>query len=139
MSKIFVIAGTSHEANYWIINHLGKRFPSNTSASMSDYVYVSSPDKLKGIRDPHGVFVGNWLGRPDILEIVEALMLASVHVNPALGKIYKDLKSKVRPTPKQPPLHKVAGGYAIAVQDAAELLAREIDNEVLKSLMKTAT
>ncbi len=135
--KTFVVAGTAHEANYWIIQDLGKRYPSNTSLSMSDYVYVSSPDSLRGTRDPHGVFVGNWLGRPDIFEIVQALMMASVHVNPALGRIYNQVKPKTRPIPKQPPLHKVAGGYAIAVQDAAELLAKEIDAEVLKSLMKT--
>ena len=99
--KTFVVAGTAHEANYWIIQDLGKKYPTNTSLTMSHYVYVSKADDLRGVRDPHGVFVGNWLGRPDILEIVEALMLASVHVNPALGKIYKDLKSKVRPTPKR--------------------------------------
>ncbi len=136
MSKIFVIAGTAHEANYWIINHLGKRYPSNTSASMSDYVYVSSPDSLRGVRDPHGVFVGNWLGRPDIFEIVEALMLASVHVNPALGKIYDDLKPKVRPTPKLKPVN---GGWintSIAVQIAAQELAKEIDNHIVQELSK---
>ncbi len=136
MSKIFVVAGTSHEAHYWIINHLGKRYQSNKSATMSDYVYVSSPNSLKGVRDPHGVFVGNWLGRPDIFEIVEALMLASVHVNPALAKIYKDLKPKVRPTPKLKP---VAGGWintSIAVQIAAQELAKEIDNHIVQELSK---
>jgi hypothetical protein len=133
--KTFVIAGTYHEANYWIINDLGKKYPSNTSLTMSHYVYVSKADDLKGVRDPHGVFVGNWLGRPDILEIVEALMLASVHVNPALGKIYKDLQPKVRPTPK------LTGSQItqIYIDEAAELIAKEIDTEVLKSLMKTTT
>ena len=125
--KTFVVAGTAHEANYWIIQDLGKRYPSNTSASMSDYVYVSSPDSLRGIQDPHGVFVGNWLGRPDIFEIVQALMMASVHVNPALGRIYNQVKPKVQP----------AKTYTMILNEAASLLAREIDNEVLKSLMKT--
>jgi len=131
--KTFVVAGTAHEANYWIIQDLGKRYPSNTSASMSDYVYVSSPDSLRGIRDPHGVFVGNWLGRPDIFEIVQALMMASVHVNPALGRIYTQVKPKTRPTSK------LTGKQitAIYVDEAAALMAKEIDNEVLKSLMKT--
>jgi hypothetical protein len=133
--KTFVVAGTYHEANYWIINDLGKKYPTNTSLTMSHYVYVSKADDLRGVRDPHGVFVGNWLGRPDILEIVEALMLASVHVNPALGKIYKDLKPKVRPTPK------LTGSQItqIYIDEAAELMAKEIDTEVLKSLMKTTT
>jgi hypothetical protein len=119
MSKIFVVAGTSHEANYWIINHLAKRYPSNTSASMSDYVYVSSPDTLKGVRDPHGVFVGNWRDRPDIYEIVQTLIWSSIHVNKKLHDIHNSLKPKVRPTPKLKP---VAGGWintSIAVQSTA--------------------
>ena len=134
--KTYVVAGTYHEANYWIINDLGKRYPSNTSLTMSHYVYVSSPDTLKGTRDPHGVFVGNWMGRPDILEIVEALMMASVHVNPALGKIYKDVKSKVRPTPKLKP---VSGGWIneqAAIDHAGMLMAQAIDAEVIKNLAK---
>jgi hypothetical protein len=105
MSKIYVIAGTDLEANHWIINDLGKKYPSNTSLSMSDYVYVSHANVVKGIQNPHGVFVGNWLGRPDIQEIVEALMLSSTHANPALGKIYKQLQpvKPIRPTPKLKP------------------------------------
>lgn len=71
--KIFVIAGTKLEADYWIINDLSKKYPSNTSISMSDYVYVSSPEKLKGISDPHGVFVGTWYERPDMLEVIQTL------------------------------------------------------------------
>jgi hypothetical protein len=133
MSRIFVIAGTAHEANYWIIRDLGKRYPSNTSASMSDYKYVSHVDDVKGYTNPHGVFVGNWLGRPDIFEIVEALMMRSTHVNPALGRIWEQVKPKTRPTPK------LTGKQitAIYVDEAAALMAKEIDNEVLKSLMKT--
>jgi len=133
MSRIFVIAGTAHEANYWIIQDLGKRYPSNTSASMSDYKYVSHVDDVKGYTNPHGVFVGNWLGRPDIYEIVEALLMRSTHVNPALGRIWEQVKPKTRPTPK------LTGKQitAIYVDEAAALMAKEIDNEVLKSLMKT--
>jgi len=71
--KTFVIAGTKHEADYWIINDLSKRYPSNTSISMSDYVYVSSPEKLKNISDPHGVFVGTWYERSDMLEVIQTL------------------------------------------------------------------
>ena len=60
-------------------------------------------------------------------------MMASVHVNPALGRIYTQVKPKTRPTPK------LTGKQitAIYVDEAAALMAKEIDNEVLKSLMKT--
>lgn len=128
MSKIFVIAGTGEEARRWINSNIEKRAKSGeTTLSLSEYCYVATPDKLRGIRDPHGVFVGNWLGRPDILDIVETLMIQSIHVNPALGKIYKDLKPKVRPTPKIT--------YNQAIEVASKELARAIDAEVLKSLM----
>lgn len=134
MSKIFVIAGTGEEARRWINGNIEKRAKSGeTTYSLSDYCYVATPDKLRGIQNPHGVFVGNWLGRPDILEIVEALLMASTIVNPALGKIYRDLKPKVRPTPK------LTGSQInqIYIDEAAELMAQEIDNEVLKSFIKT--
>lgn len=133
MSKIFVIAGTREEAVDWIQKDCNKKWNSgtNTSVSLSDYVYIDSHRRILGIKNPHGVFVGNWLGRPDILEIVESLMIASTQVNPALGKIYKDLRSKARQNPK---LHKVAGGWSIGVQDAANLLAKEIDAEVMRNV-----
>ena len=136
MTKTFVIAGTKEEAQRWIKQDLEKRYPNNTSLSLSNYVYVDGVDRIKGYSNPHGVFVGNWLGRPDIFEIVEALMLASVHVNPALGKIYDDLKPKVRPTPKLKPVN---GGWintSIAVQIAAQELANEIDNHIVQELSK---
>lgn len=98
--KTYVIAGTYYEANYWIINDLGKKYPSNTSLSMSNYVYVSSPNIIRGIKDPHGVFVGNWLGRPDILEIVQTLIYASTTPNSALAKIHTQVRQATRPTPK---------------------------------------
>ena len=143
MSRIFVIAGTYQEATIWIKQDLEKRYPSNTSASMSDYKYVSHADDVKGYTNPHGVFVGNWLGRPDISEIVEALLMRSTYVNTALGDIYKQVKPKtrVRPTPLR--LKPVAGGWVnedlvgkqihtAIVDEAAELLAKEIDAEVMK-------
>ena len=136
MSKIFVIAGTHQEAQLWIAKNYQERVAiGDQQASTRDYKYISHADDVKGYTNPHGVFVGNWLGRPDILEIVEALLQRSTHVNTSLGKIYKDLKPKVRPTPK------LTGSQItqIYIDEAAELMAQEIDNEVIKSLIKTTT
>jgi hypothetical protein len=74
--------------------------------------------------------VGNWLGRPDIFEIVEALMMRSTHVNKALGNIYNQVKPKVRPTPK------IVSGYQANIDHAGLLMAQAIDEEVLKSLTR---
>ena len=128
MSKTYVIAGTHQEAQAWIAKNYQERVAiGDQQVSTRDYVYVASKDSLAGVRDPHGVFVGNWLGRPDIFEIVQELMLKSVHRNDALGKIYRELQPKIRPTPKQPIV-----SVNQVIQDAADLLAREIDAEVIR-------
>jgi hypothetical protein len=97
MNKIYVIAGTAREATEWIKSNLQKRILNEeTPIGISEYTYVTGVDTLRGIRNPHGVFIGSWKERMDIFQIVEALMLSSIHVNPALSKIYNDLKPQVR-------------------------------------------
>ncbi len=93
--KIYVVAGTGEEARRWINSNIEKRAKIGMPYSLSDYVYVANADKLRGIQDPHGVFVGNWKGRADIFDIVQQLMMQSIHINPALSKIYNDLKPKL--------------------------------------------
>ena len=87
--RTLVIAGTEHEANYWIIQDLGKKYPSNTSLSMSDYIIVHNPDQLRGMRDPKGIFVGTWRERKDILEILNMLLVNMTTVSKY--KIIQDL------------------------------------------------
>ena len=102
MSKIFVIAGNKYQAEDWIKKNLEKRAMSGeTTISRSQYVYVDDATKLRGIRDPRGVFIGTWRERWDIREVVETLMIQSIHVNPTLGKIWGEVKHKVKPTPKK--------------------------------------
>jgi hypothetical protein len=131
MNKIYVIAGTAREATDWIKGNLQKRILNGeTPIGMSEYAYVTGVDTLRGIRNPHGVFVGSWKERLDIFQIVEALMLSSIYVNHALSKVYNEVKPKVRPTPKT---------YSILIDEAAELMAREIDAEVLRKLTLQST
>jgi len=131
MNKIYVIAGTAREATEWIKGNLQKRILNGeTPIGMSEYAYVTGVDTLRGIRNPHGVFIGSWKERLDIFQIVEALMLSSIYVNRPLQKIYNDLKPQIRPTPKT---------YSILIDEAAELMAREIDAEVLRKLTLQST
>ena len=73
--KTLVVAGTQQEANYWIIQDLGKKYPSMTSLSMSDYIIVHNADQLRGMRDPKGIFIGTWRNRKDIFEILNMLLV----------------------------------------------------------------
>ena len=89
MSKIYVIAGNLNEAKYWVINDLGKKYPTSTSLSMSDYIMVHSPDQLRGMRNLNGIFVGTWRERKDIFEILNALLVQMT--DPVKHKIIQDL------------------------------------------------
>ena len=89
VSKVLVIAGNLNEAKYWVINDLGKKYPTNTSLSMSDYIIVSNPDQLRGMRDPSGIFVGTWKQRTDILEILSTLLVQMT--DPIKHKIIQNL------------------------------------------------
>jgi hypothetical protein len=133
MNKIFVIAGTAREATEWARDNLQKRIAKGESPiGISEYLYVSNQNQLFGIKDPHGVFVGNWLGRPDILEIVQTLLHCSTHTNTSLAKIHTQVRqaTRVRPTPKLTG-SQITQAY---VDEAAQLMAQEIDAEVLRKL-----
>ena len=84
-----MIAGTVNEAQYWIMQDLGKRYPNNTSLSMSDYIIVHNVDQLRGRRDPTGIFVGTWRERKDIFELLSQLLVNMT--DPTKHKIIQDL------------------------------------------------
>lgn len=132
--KIYVIAGNKEQANSWIKSNLDKRMKSGeTTLSWSDYVYLDSPLKLRGVQDPRGVFIGTWRDRPDIEELVEALFIACIHVNRALERVRSEIKLKsIRPTPftwKETP---TLGFLAQELSDA-------IDAHILKELTNDST
>ena len=91
--KIFVIAGTLWEAKEWIMQDIEKKYPNDPSVTISHYVFVDSPNKIRRLNNPHGVFVGSWRIRHDIKEIVETLLQCSYR-NPALEKIHQELLSR---------------------------------------------
>jgi hypothetical protein len=87
--KTLVIAGNTFESHYWIVQDLGKKYPSNNSLSMSDYLIVHHPDQLRGMRDPKGIFVGTWKERPDIFELLNMLLVNMIE--PSKHNIIQDL------------------------------------------------
>ena len=99
--KIYVVAGTRWEAKEWIMQDIEKKYPNDPSVTISNYVYVDSASyvyvdsasRLRGLNNPHGVFIGTWRSRSDIKEIVENL-LQCCYRNPALEKINQELLSR---------------------------------------------
>ena len=71
--KIFIIAGTYEQYKHWIRKNIDRIYQSDPSKSitLSNFVYVSEPDQLRGHREVHGYFVGTYRNRPDIRDIVQ--------------------------------------------------------------------
>ena len=91
--KIFVIPGTWREGALYAREQCNKRYAAgDTSASLSDYVVVDygRVEKLMGVRDPHGVFIGTWRERKDLHEICHILLSKHDFQNAAIQKIMRD-------------------------------------------------
>jgi hypothetical protein len=68
--KNYIIAGNHAEYIDWLNRKI---------VSPSLYVYVSGPDTIRGIRNPHGRFIGTWYKRPnqDLECIFDVLLYSS--------------------------------------------------------------
>jgi hypothetical protein len=76
MDYQYIIAGNYDQYCAWAADKM----------SVNNCRYVSSPDILRGIENPHGVFIGTWYERKDIDDILVQLVAASLSDNPALRK-----------------------------------------------------
>lgn len=123
MSKIYIVAGNSYEAEVWADQSMKKRHAAGaTTLSRSEYVYVRDAATLQGTTDPKGVFIGTWRERKDILDIVRGLMLRTSTENRTLHRIYRELRKGATL-----PLDE---GDVLAA--ASMELARAIDSDIIK-------
>ena len=90
--KTIVIAGNFNQGLNWADSDCKKRWANgNTSISLSEYIIVSNANQLRGIQNPHGMFVGTWREREDIEEIITVLLMQSRSTNNALQRIWESL------------------------------------------------
>lgn len=83
MDYLYIIAGNVNEYQNWLFHQ-----------KTTNCRYVGGPDILRGIENPHGVFIGTWYERKDIQEILVRLLTASRVENPALRKAIKYYEDK---------------------------------------------
>lgn len=121
MTRVYIVAGNRSEAD----NYIRMR---SVTANRNLYYYVAGPDYLRGIVNPHGVFIGSWQYRKDIGDIIYQMIISSSTPNPMLEKLYRELP--VRPQAK------TAMQVMQEAQDiAAKKIAEEMDRELLHSMM----
>jgi len=128
MRKIFVIAGNIQQYNYYI---KAKGFDKL-------YVYVSSPDTLRGHQDVHGVFIGTWRERKDIVDILDTLIIRTSSTD-VIKDMYKEIGKP--PLLNKPVLKKKQPTYSrhdliqALIEEASELMHKEIDDAILRDIL----
>ena len=85
MKYQYIIAGNIDQYRNWAADKM----------SVNHCQYVGGPDILRGIENPHGVFIGTWYERKDIQEILARLLSASRVENPELRKAIKYYEDKL--------------------------------------------
>lgn len=122
MSRVYVIAG--NHAQY--VEYKRRKHREN-DGGVEEYVYVSSVNTIRGIRDPSGVFIGTWRDRTDIMDILMHLRLYQSFSNPRLEEIWDSMK--VAATTQQV--------VSANVTQAAEDLKKQINDHLLKQVHNT--
>lgn len=74
--KWFVIAGNNNQFLNFVKQKVTEKWPNDTSVSMSNFIYVDHPDKLRGWSNPHGWFIGTWKEHKHIRDILIYLSVA---------------------------------------------------------------
>lgn len=84
MKYQYIIAGNIDQYRNWAADKM----------SVNHFLYVSGPDMIRGIENPHGIFIGTWYERKDIYDILLNLLTASRVENPELRKAIKYYEDK---------------------------------------------
>jgi hypothetical protein len=124
--KIFVIAGTQNEFQYYM---RGKVFNKN-------YVYVSRSDTLRGNRDIHGVFIGTWRQRTDIVEILDVLITRTTNTD-TIKDLYRQVipRNIISRSPSTPFVYTKLEQSIL--DEVGGQIQKEIDNEILRNLISS--
>ena len=75
--KLFIVTGNKREYDFFIRKKADDLVKDGYPISLSHFVYVSSPDVLRGQRDVHGWFYGSYRQRADLTEIVMQIRVSN--------------------------------------------------------------
>jgi hypothetical protein len=77
IDRLYIISGTNEQYLNFVKRKVSESWNvGDTDISMSNFVYVRSPDQLRGIRDPRGYFIGTWYENPNIVQILNQLVVS---------------------------------------------------------------
>lgn len=128
--KTFVISGTWDQFNYYMRDKVIDKH----------YVYVSSPDTLRGHQDIHGVFIGSWRERSDIVEILDALITRTTNTD-VIKDLYKQvtvIPSPISVTYKQHNTRRTIKELEDEIaEEISRILQKEIDEQMVRNIISS--
>jgi hypothetical protein len=84
--RIYVVAGTRAEFEEYV------RLKMQTmDVSPSLFVWAFESMRIRGVSNPHGVFIGSWRNLPNVKDLVQQMVVQSNPANPALMRIWGEL------------------------------------------------
>ena len=86
MTTTYIIAGTFDQAKQWLRE---KEYYMGFSYRPQDFRIIAEADQLRGLENPHGVFIGTWYQRKDIRKILDVLMTSMRETNEGVLKALK--------------------------------------------------
>lgn len=131
--NILIVAGNHMEFTAYKRQKLNQALMNDDAGlgmEVQAYRYVDSADKIRGMRDVTGVFIGSWRSRKDILEIVAQLRFMMSQRNHALERVWNELCAKATA------MQVVQATSTPSIRQAADDLAKEIDKHVMEKLMQ---
>lgn len=97
--RLYVVAGNLYEFQEFRKRKLDTSYWHQTMfPDARDWVFVSSPNSLRGCTVEHGTFIGSWRKLPELQAIFSALMVACSRDNQTfdnINKIYNDWQDEV--------------------------------------------
>ena len=87
--------------NGWVIAGSNAQFLTWMQSNQHKYpnvrlMHVSNANVIRGFTNPHGIFVGTWLDRPDIEDILMVLWTSTHETNEGLSRALELFKERKR-------------------------------------------
>lgn len=127
--RLFVIAGTYDEFKYYTRDKVLDKH----------YVYVLRSESLHGFRDIHGVFIGTWRERSDIIQILDTLITRTNNVD-TIKDLYLQVTSHAN---KNAAKHMHTNPVVqtkfeqIILNQLADGIQKEINYEILRDIISS--
>jgi hypothetical protein len=74
--KYYILAGNRTEYSEFVLKKCVELQAAGRDISMSHFIQLDDPMKLKGINYPHGWLVGNWMDHPRAYDILQSLIIS---------------------------------------------------------------